>query len=57
MSAEFDSSAPHLGRATTWSGAMADWGPIDSMIEGRSMTSGMLLHKGPDDAPEAGIWV
>jgi hypothetical protein len=36
---------------------MADWGPVPTMIEGRSHTSGRLLFKGPDGAPESGIWI
>lgn len=35
----------------------ADWGVIPTMIEGESRVSGVLLHKGPDGAPESGIWV
>jgi uncharacterized cupin superfamily protein len=35
----------------------ADWGPVPTMIEGRSMTSGRLLHKGPGGSSETGIWV
>jgi len=37
--------------------ALVDWGPIPTMIEGRSMTSGRVLHKGPDGRSECGIWV
>jgi uncharacterized cupin superfamily protein len=50
------SSAPHLydpGRIE----ALQEWGPIDTMIEGQSVTSGVLLHKGPEGRSEAGIWV
>lgn len=39
-------------------GALADledWGPVPTMIEGQSMTSGMFLHRGPES--ESGIWV
>ena len=32
-----------------------DWGPIPTMIEGRSGTSGVLLHKGPNGENESGI--
>jgi uncharacterized cupin superfamily protein len=35
----------------------ADWGPVPTMIEGQSMTSGRLLHKGPGGRSETGIWV
>ena len=34
-----------------------DWGPIPTMIEGRSVTSGVLLHKGPNGENESGIWI
>ena len=34
-----------------------DWGPIPTMIEGRSQTSGRLLHKGPEGRSECGLWV
>jgi uncharacterized cupin superfamily protein len=35
---------------------LADWGPIPTMIEGISTTSGKLLHKGPEGRSECGIW-
>jgi uncharacterized cupin superfamily protein len=35
----------------------ADWGPVPTMIEGQSVTSGRLLHKGPGGRSETGIWV
>ena len=36
---------------------LKDWGLVPTMIEGRSHTSGVLLHKGPDGRSECGIWV
>jgi uncharacterized protein len=36
---------------------LTDWGPIPTMIEGRSHTSGRLLHKGPEGRSECGLWV
>jgi len=33
-----------------------DWGVIPTMIEGKSHTSGKLLHKGPNGRSECGIW-
>ncbi|MDH5311986.1 MAG: cupin domain-containing protein [Gammaproteobacteria bacterium] len=36
---------------------LTDWGTIPTMLEGRSMTSGRLLHRGPDGRSECGIWV
>ncbi|MEX1206167.1 MAG: cupin domain-containing protein [Dongiaceae bacterium] len=35
---------------------LRDWGPVPTMIEGRSLTSGVLLHKGPDGDSECGVW-
>jgi uncharacterized cupin superfamily protein len=35
---------------------LVDWGPIPTMIEGVSTTSGKLLHKGPEGRSECGIW-
>ena len=36
---------------------LKDWGPVPTMIKGRSMTSGLVLHKGPEGENESGIWV
>lgn len=36
---------------------LVDWGDIPDMLEGRSSTSGILLHKGPDGESECGLWV
>ncbi len=36
---------------------LVDWGPIPTMLEGQSLTSGRLLWKGPGGRPEAGLWV
>jgi uncharacterized protein len=36
---------------------LKDWGAVPTMIEGRSQTSGVLLHKGPEGRSECGIWV
>ena len=35
---------------------LKDWGPITTMIEGESRTSGVLLHKGVNGENETGIW-
>jgi MGT family glycosyltransferase len=35
---------------------LADWGLVPSMLEGRSRTSGRVLHKGPAGQSECGIW-
>ena len=36
---------------------LVDWGPVPTMIEGQSNTSGKLLYKGPDGSPESGLWI
>jgi uncharacterized cupin superfamily protein len=38
-------------------GDLVDWGPVPSMIEGQSRTSGKLLYRRPDRGAESGIWV
>ncbi len=38
-------------------GDLKDWGPIPTMLEGRSTTSGTLLHRNADGSSECGIWV
>ena len=35
---------------------LKDWGPITTMIEGESRTSGILLYKGQNGENETGIW-
>lgn len=50
------SSAPHIANPRGQR-ELVDWGPIPDMIEGRSTTSGVLLHKGPEGRSECGIWV
>lgn len=37
--------------------AEKDWGPIPTMLEGESRTSGILLSRGPDGRAESGIWI
>jgi uncharacterized cupin superfamily protein len=37
-------------------GPLKDWGPVPTMIEGQSVTAGILLHKGPGGRRETGIW-
>ena len=36
---------------------LTDWGEVPDMLEGRSQTSGVLLHKGEGGHPECGLWV
>lgn len=49
-------SAPHLLQASTRAD-LVDWGMQPDALEGASRSSGRLVHKGPDNRPEAGIWV
>lgn len=50
------SSAPHLTRASTRTD-LVDWGAQPEPLAGASHSSGRLVHKGPDNRPECGIWV
>ena len=50
-----DASAPWV-RDPHRGDDLVDWGPIPTMIEGESRTRGMLLYKGTDGIPEAGVW-
>lgn len=50
------SSAPHLHHASTRTD-LVDWGAQPDPLEGASHSTGMLVHKGPNNQPEAGIWV
>ncbi len=57
MAAQPESSAPRLADPSDFDGALADWGPVPTIIEGRSLTSGLLIHKGPAGKNECGLWV
>jgi uncharacterized protein len=50
------SSAPHLKNVASL-GELVDWGPVAAPLQGRSTTSGRLLHKNADGGSECGIWV
>lgn len=50
------SSAPHLYEASTRAD-LVDWGVQADAIEGVSRSTGLLVHKGPGNRPETGIWV
>lgn len=50
------SSAPHIHGATACAD-LVDWGPQPDAIVAGSMNTGRLLHKGPGNSPEAGVWV
>lgn len=54
--ANLDSTAPHVAGASALSAGLADWGPVPTMIEGQSHTSGVLLHKDADGS-ESGVWI
>jgi len=50
------SSAPHLYNASTRTD-LVDWGvQPDALVPG-SHSTGRLVHKGPGNIPETGIWV
>jgi uncharacterized cupin superfamily protein len=53
--AELDSSAPHLGNASTRTD-LVSWGAQPDPIAGASQSSGRVLFKGPNGQPEAGLW-
>lgn len=50
------SSAPHIHGATRYDD-LVDWGVQPDALEGASRSTGRLLHKGPDNQPEVGLWV
>lgn len=35
---------------------LKDWGPVPTMIEGQSRTSGVLISRNADGSSECGIW-
>lgn len=49
-------SAPHLHHASARSD-LVDWGAQPEPLAGASHSSGRLVHKGPGNRPEIGIWV
>lgn len=50
------STAPHIHDAGSYDD-LADWGAQPDAISGASHSTGRLLHKGPNNSPETGIWV
>lgn len=52
-----DRGASPVMRGPLTVGSLVDWGAVPTMIEGKSMTSGRLLHKGPGGRSETGVWV
>ena len=54
--AELDSSAPHLAVASTRTDVVS-WGVQPDALAGVSQSSGRVLFKGPNNQPEAGMWI
>ena len=54
--ADAPSSAPRIYMASTCDD-LVDWGVQPDAIEGASRSTGRLVHKGPNNQPESGIWV
>jgi uncharacterized cupin superfamily protein len=50
------STAPCLAAASTRTD-LVDWGIQPNALEGASHSTGRLVHKGPNNQPESGIWV
>ena len=50
------SSAPRIVGARDYAD-LVDWGYQCDAVAGQSHSSGRLLHKGPDNRPEVGLWV
>jgi len=50
------SSAPHIHGAMVYDD-LVDWGAQPDALSGASHSSGRLLHKGPKNRPEVGLWV
>jgi uncharacterized cupin superfamily protein len=51
------SAAPRIIDPGNYPGPFADWGPVPTMIEGTSRTSGVVIHKGANGESETGIWI
>ncbi len=50
------STAPHIHGASRYDD-LVDWGPQPDALAGASRSTGRLLHKGPNNSPESGVWV
>ena len=57
MTSTATSSAPRIVHPAAYGGPFVDWGVVPTMIEGRSHTSGVVIHKGPEGDSETGIWI
>jgi uncharacterized cupin superfamily protein len=49
------STAPHIHDAGRFDD-LVDWGVQPDALAGVSRSTGRLLHKGPNNSPETGIW-
>jgi uncharacterized cupin superfamily protein len=56
VATEVRSTVPRLYQASTRQD-LVDWGVQPDAIAGVSHSSGRLVHKGPDNRPECGVWV
>lgn len=56
MSFHLSSTAPHVTAASTIDEDLVDWGDQPDAVEGVSKSRGRLLHKGPGNRPEVGLW-
>ncbi|MEZ5775444.1 MAG: cupin domain-containing protein [Hyphomicrobiaceae bacterium] len=60
MAAPYEGPQPggaHVMRDPASIGDLVDWGPVPTMIEGQSRTSGRLLFKREGNRAETGIWI
>jgi len=56
LATEAQTTVPRLYAASSRDD-LVDWGVQPDALEGVSRSSGRLVHKGPDNRPESGIWV
>jgi uncharacterized protein len=56
MPTNLSSSVPHLEGPANYAGPLKDWGHQPNPISGNSKSDGILLHKGPNNEPEVGLW-
>ena len=56
MPSNLASSAPHLEGPAAYAGPLKDWGHQPDPLSGNSKSDGVLLWKGANGQPEAGLW-
>ncbi len=56
MAADAATTVPRLYAVSTRDD-LVDWGPQPGPLAGQSRSRGRLVFKGPDNRPEAGLWV